>query len=326
MVTSRDVAAAAGVSQATVSRVLAGGARVTDATATRVRAAMSAVGYTPNLAARTMKTGRSGTIGVVVADITNPFYPEMLDALGVALAAAGQRMILWTESGPGESSAAEAIRGRLVDGVVFTTATRRSSTVRAALDRDLPVVLVNRGLPRVRCDQVTSDNVGGGAAVAEFLVAHGHRRIGLITGPPHPSTAVDRERGFRRALQAAGVGAPLVRAGDFSHATAWRAARELLTEAHPPTAIFGVNDLTAFGALDAARSLRRRVPTDVSIVGYDDVAMAAWESFDLTTVRQPTGEMAALAVDLLLGRIADPARSPVRRRFRTDLIVRGSTR
>lgn len=322
MVTSHDVARAAGVSQATVSRVLAGSDRVTRATTDRVRAAMLEVGYAPNIAARTMKTGRTATIGVVVADITNPFYPELLDALSGALAAAGQRMILWNEPGTGEASAVDAIRGQLVDGVVFTTATRKSAALRAALVRDWPVVLVNRGVPRLACDQVTSDNVGGGRAVAAFLADAGHRRIGLITGPDLPSTAVDRKRGFLAGLRAAGVSEPVVAAGDFTHATAWRAAHELLTRKRPPTAIFGVNDLTAFGARDAARSLGR----DVAIVGYDDVAMAAWEAYDLTTVRQPTGDMAAVAVELLLDRIADPARPPVRRRFPIELIIRGSTR
>lgn len=321
MVTSHDVARAAGVSQATVSRVLAGGDRVTPATAERVRAAMLEVGYVPNVAARTMKTGRTATIGVVVADITNPFYPELLDALSTALAAAGQRMILWNEPGTGEDSAVQAIRGQLVDGVVFTTATRKSAALHAALARNWPVVLVNRGVPRLACDQVTSDNVGGGRAVAAYLAECGHRRLGLITGPDLPSTAVERKRGFLAGLASAGLPEPIVAPGDFTHAGAWRAAHDLLTGKRPPSAIFGVNDLTAFGAVDAARALGR----DVAIVGYDDVAMAAWESYDLTTVRQPTGEMAAVAVELLLDRIAEPTRPPVRRRFPTELIVRGST-
>lgn len=329
MVTSRDVAREAGVSQATVSRVLAGAERVTPATADRVRAAMDRVGYAPNAAARTMKTRRTGSIGVVVADVTNPFYPQVLDALSAELGRAGQRMALWNAASvaSGEESAVNAIRQGLVDGLIFTTVTAGSTALTTALDQALPVVLLNRGVPELDCDQVVSDNLAGAALVADFLVDAGHEALAFIGGPSLPSTAVERERGFRDGLARRGVELPdgFVRHGDFSHAAGHAAIRELGALRPRPTAVFCANDLTAFGALDGARSAGVAVPDDLWVVGYDDVAMAAWEAYDLTTVRQPLAAMVGHAVELLLARIADPSRPAQRAVFPAELIRRGST-
>lgn len=327
MVTSRDVAEAAGVSQATVSRVLQDSDKVMPETRRRVLEAMERIGYTPNAPARAMKTRRTGSIGVVVAGVTNPFYPEVLDALNEQLAAAGQRMILWQSSGPADRTALDAIRQGLVDGVVFTTVTSESVALHEALHRGAPVVLVNRGVPGLPCDQVTSDNIAGGRAVATYLHRTGHRRIGYIGGPPLPSTSVEREHGFRVGLTACGASLPaeLCRSGDFSHRSGHEAMTAFLAMPDPPTAVFCANDLTAFGAIDGARSLGKRVPDDVWVVGFDDVQMAAWEAFDLTTVRQPVPDMVRLAVQILIERIADPAKPTGYHRFPTELVIRGST-
>lgn len=148
MVTSQDVARLAGVSQATVSRVLQGSAKVSPATRERVLAAMKQSGYHPNAAARAMRTRRAGTVGVVVADITNPFYPQLLEAVGDELDRAGHRMTLWNSTGPREASALEAIREGAVDGLLFTTVTEVSKPLEEALQRGEPVVLLHRGLSR----------------------------------------------------------------------------------------------------------------------------------------------------------------------------------
>lgn len=327
MVTSRDIARRAGVSQATVSRVLQDSSRVSADTRARVVAAMDEAGYQPHAAARAMKTRRSDTIGVVVADITNPFYPELLDAVTHALDEAGQRMLLWNSTGPGERSALEAIHEGSVDGLLFTTVVEGSAPLAEAFRRADPVVLLHRGLDDPPCDQVVSDNVSGGRMIADYLLESGHERIGFLRGPELPSTAVHRERGFRQRLAERNLPLPaeLVGNAEFQHDAARSVTRTLLRQPNPPTAVFCANDLTAFGAVDAARSLGLRVPEDVWIVGYDDIAMASWDVFDLTTVRQPTAEMARVAVRLLLERIAHP-RTPLRREvFDNTLTVRGST-
>lgn len=327
MVTSRDIAARAGVSQATVSRVLQGSERVSPDTRERVLSAMRETGYRPHAAAQAMKTRRSHTIGVVVADITNPFYPELLNAIGGALEQAGQRMILWNSVGPGERSAVQAIREGSVDGLLFTTVVHGSAPLQEALVHEEPVVLLHRGLDNVPCDQVVSDNIAGGRAVADYLIDAGHRRIGFLQGPALPSTAVHRERGFRGQLAKRGVSMPeeLVLSAVFAHDVARAHSRTLLRRPSPPTAIFCANDLTAFGAIDGAVSLGLRVPEDVWIVGYDDIAMAGWDVFDLTTVRQPLSELANTAVRFLMERVADPS-LPVRQKvYDNQLVVRGST-
>ncbi|MBO3676354.1 LacI family DNA-binding transcriptional regulator [Streptomyces sp. NEAU-YJ-81] len=327
MVTSQDVARLAGVSQATVSRVLQGSARVSPETRERVQTAMKQAGYHPNAAARAMRTRRAGTIGVVVADITNPFYPQLLEAVSDELGRAGQRMTLWNATGPSEASALEAIREGAVDGLLFTTVTQMSKPLEEALQRNEPVVLLHRGLDDIGCDQVTADNVAGGRLAARYLVGAGHERIGFLRGPQSASTALHRERGFREMLGELGhpLAPELVRQGNFSHDTARAAMRELLDRPHPPSAVFCANDLTALGAVDGAISLGVRVPEDVWVVGYDDIAMAAWEAYGLTTVRQPITDMARMAVRMLIERIEDRTLPARRREFPAELVVRRST-
>ncbi|MGW8378225.1 LacI family DNA-binding transcriptional regulator [Streptomyces sp. ODS28] len=324
MVTSRDVARLAGVSQATVSRVLQGSSSVSEGTAERVRAAMQETGYRPHAAARTMRTSRTATVGVVVSDITNPFYPQLLEAVAESLERAGQRMVLWNAAGSGQEGALAAMQERTVDGLIFTAAT---DELPAGADAAGPVVLLHRGLENSPYDQVTTDNVQGGRLVADYLAGTGHRRIGYLAGPPRPSTSRDRERGFTDRLGEHGLPLDprLTAYGGFDHGTARAAMRELLSLPEPPTAVFCANDLTALGALDAAVSLGRRVPEDVWVIGYDDIAMASWDSFALTTVRQPTVEMSRAAVRLLLERMENPQLPPRSETFPSELVVRGSS-
>ena len=174
MVTSRDIARLAGVSQATVSRVLQDSPRVSPETRRRVLQVLEEMNFAPDARARAMVTKRTGNVGVVVDDITNPFYPEVVEALGRTLDERGLRMMLWDAVGAGEQGAVEAIRQRLVDGVVFTTATSSSTALANAAELGLPLVLFNRSVPDVDCDQVVSDNRAGGRLVADHLADLGH--------------------------------------------------------------------------------------------------------------------------------------------------------
>jgi LacI family transcriptional regulator len=326
MATSRDVAKAAGVSQSTVSRVLHDNPRVHPETRARVLAALRDASYTPHAAARAMKTGKSQTIGVVVAALNNPFYPEMLRAIGRQLQAANQHMVVWDSEGPGEISALQAIRGRSVDGVIFTTVTRQSSALREAIRQREPFVLVNRGYEGLQADQVRSDNVAGAAHIAGYLARAGRRRAAMIGGVMTTTTAFEREAGFRQGLRQNGIDLPpeLYRAGDFTHDAGFVAMRDLMARARPD-AVFCVNDLTAFGAIDGARSLGVQIPDDIWVIGFDDVGMAAWDVFDLTTGQQPVQEMVECAVSVLMERIDDPSRPHRQMEFPTPLVVRGST-
>jgi LacI family transcriptional regulator len=329
MPTSRDVARHAGVSQSTVSRALASHPGVADDLRARVLAAARELRYRPNEAARAMRTSRSGNIGVVTARLANPLYPELLQLLSRELSAAGQRMVVWnTEDADGEA-AVDVARSGGVDGVVFTTATEGSARLYRALTERVPVALVNRTIAGWPCDQVESDNRGGGRAVAAYFAAGERRRVGLVAGPREASTIRNREDGFREGLEAAGLGLEhgrCIRVEGFSYRSGFEAARRLLDLAAPPDAVFCVNDVLALGARDAARSLGVPLPEALWLVGYDDVEMASWTAFDLTTVRQPLAEMAAHAVRLLLRRIrGGGAASHEHLVLANPLVVRGST-
>lgn len=328
-VTSTDVARHAGVSQATVSRVLADSARVSAKTRARVLDSMARLGYAPDLLARAMKTRRASSIGVVVAHLDNPFYPALLREIGAALAAADQRMVLLS-SDTTEDGALDAIRQRLVDGVLFTSGTSESAAVNAAIAAGAPIVTVNRSVSGLPGDQITSDNAAGATLVAEHLVGLGHRRIGFLglpDGPGAPSTVTERRAGFTSAL--ARIGNPLdkelVIEGTLSYQGGDAGIGRLLERSERPTAVFCVNDITALGALDGARRRGISIPEELSIVGYDDIEQAGWDAFRLTTVRQPLPAMAARAVDRLLARIADPSLSVQHDRFPAELVVRAST-
>jgi len=327
-VTSHDVARAAGVSQSTVSRVLREDTRVNAEIRERVLRALDETGYTVNAAARAFRTNRTGAIGVVVARLTNPIYPAMLDLIAARLATLGHRMIVWNAEHGGDMQAAQALRQGAVDGVMLTATTGESTFVREIASAAAPVVLINRTLEGYPADQVSSDNYDGGRRVAEYLVRCGRRRIALIGGAQHASTIRERERGFRDALDAAG--APLAphyfeRTQAFSHASGHEAMLRLLELAVPPDAIFCVNDVLALGAIDGARAARASVPGDVWVVGYDDIELASWGAYDLTTVRQPLADMVLAATDLLLARIGDPARELQKRTFGNELVIREST-
>lgn len=328
MTTSRDVAQAAGVSQSTVSRVLHDNPKVNPETRKRVLNALQEMNYAPDGLARAMITRKTGTIGVVVDDITNPFYPEIIEALGQELVEVGKRMMLWNSKEAGEQGAIEAIRQRFVDGVIFATATPKSTVLYEAARAMAPMVLMNRHIEGIGCDRVTTDNVGGGGLVADYFADWGHERVALITGPQEASTAIERETGFRDAIRTRGIELKnaLSQPGYYSQERGHKAMLKLLSLPKPPTAVFCVTDLMAFGALNAARALGKRVPEDVWVVGFDDIKMASWEVFDLTTITQPIAEMAREAVVALMRRIDDPHRSPQHLRLGGGaIIVRGST-
>lgn len=324
MVTSRDVAATAGVSQATVSRVISGSSQVSENTRVRVLDAMHRTGYEPNHAARVLRTQRSGAVGMVVADILNPFYPELIAAAAHTLERRGRRMILWESDSGGDESAAAAIGQGQIDGAIFTSAT---PALTACVAAGRPTVLVNRTVADLRCDQVGSNNYSMSRHIAKYFAAAGHAKVGLLTANGISSTADLRATGFRDGVTNSGMkmSKRFIRDATFSHAGGYLALLSVMSSSDRPTAIFCVNDLSAMGALDAARSLHLRVPEDLWLTGYDNINMASWEAFDLSTAKQPIEAMVELAVDLLLRRIDQPDRTVHHYQFRASLEIRGST-
>jgi LacI family transcriptional regulator len=300
--------------------------QVAEVTRLKVNAAMQELGYVPHAGAQAMKTNRTNTIGVVVSDLLNPFYYELLDELTRQLASAGQRVLLWNAGHAYHDNATQALRERAVDGVLFTSVTTGSVEFEEAFRGDFPIVLLNRVVEDFEGDIVISDNNAGGAMVADYLVANGKTDVAVITGTDAATTARLRERSFRARMEELGHPLPEHRRinAKFDHDLSQLKCERLLEQSRPPQAIFCCNDTMAFGALDALES-RRLTAEDCWVVGYDDVDMAAWPRLSLTTVRQPARQMAQEGVAMLMRRIENSAIPSQSKVFRPELFVRSST-
>jgi LacI family transcriptional regulator, galactose operon repressor len=323
--TSHDVARLAGVSQPTVSRSLRDGARVAESTRRRVFEAAASLGYVPSRRGRNLSTRATGHVGVVVSDLTNPFYVETIAHLHRALAGVGVRMVVLTDEQERTLEAEPLFDGSL-DGAILTTMLVDSTLPRALQARGFPFVLLNREVDGVNADACVSENAIGARRVAEELVRLGHHDVGALFGPANTSTGREREAGFRAALSEHGIAlAPTRwRRGPFTTDAGHTGLLDLLDAADPPTAVFCSNDVIALGALNAARSRGLSIPDDLSVIGFDDIGMAAWEVFALTTVRQDMAQMAERAAELLVSRIAEPERPPRRLELPTPIVARES--
>ncbi len=328
-VTALDVAEQAGVSRSAVSRVFTPGASVSKRTADKVRSAADALGYRPNVLARSLITGRSRIIGLLVAYLENHFYPEAIERLSRSLQQRGYHVLVFMASNSGEE-ADEVMKELLdyqVDGIIAASVGMSNDLTMRCEAAGIPIVLFNRAQDDDRLSSVTSDNYHGGHKLAEFLIAGGHKRIAHIAGWEGASTQRDREAGFVAGLERAGHNLCARGVSDFDFEKAKVAARAMFDRPDQPDAVFCANDHMAFAVMDVLRfELGLSVPGDVSVVGYDDVTLAAWPSYDLTTVRQPAGQMAQATVDILLDRLADPETKPRRVALDGPLILRGSAR
>ncbi len=327
-VNSTDVARAAGVSQSAVSRVFTPGASVSAKTAQKVRVAAERLGYRPNVLARSLITGRSKIIGLVVSYLDNQFYPDALEKLSRVLQERGYHILIFIESGTGGavSRVIDELLDYRVDGIIAASVGMSDELTTRCHEAGIPVVLFNRAQDDVRLSSVTSANEIGGRRVAEFLVAGGHRRIAHITGWMGSSTGRDRHNGFIAGLSAAGATPVAVRDGKYRREDASDALRQMMTTAKPD-AIFVGNDHMACAVMDTLRyEMGVSVPGDVSIIGYDDVSLAAWGAYQLTTIRQPTRRMVEAAVELLLGQLGQGTQEPHHVEIEGPLIVRHSAR
>lgn len=322
-----DLARLAGVSPSTVSRALRGRGQVSAATVLRIQDAATALRYRPNAVARSLTVRQSNSLAVMLPDIANPFFPALVREVQLRAHSYGKTVLLCNTGGEpaAEIEYLEMLASQQIEGVVAMGLKAAPSRVRRYLRSGMRIVALDRPSSVREIVAVQADHRLGGALATSHLIEMGHRHIGLISGPPGISVAADRRAGCLDALTREGLTlAPQLEvAGDFSGASGYQAAQELVATGITFTALVVANDLMALGAMAALRQAGFRVPEDVSVVGFDDIDLGRYATPALTTVRQPLHLMAAAAVDLLLGLPPevglDPARIPV------ALVLRGST-
>ncbi len=325
-VTSIQVAKLANVSQSAVSRTFTAGASVAPATKARVLAAAKALGYRPNVIARSLISGQSKTVGLVVAYLENHFYPLMIQQLSHALQADGYHVLLFMAESGQQDAVIEQILQYQIDGVVLASVTLSSHIAEECANIGVPVVLFNRYVPdEVQASTVTSNNEAGGRLVAQRLVQAGHKRISFVAGNVNSSTNQDRERGFIASLNAEGIELWSTAIGKYRFLAAAEATREILAKKPYPDAIFVANDHMAFAVMDVIRDeYKLRIPEDIAVVGFDNVPESNWGAYSLTTVEQPLTEMVAATAEILLQQMKDKKVTPTHKVFDTQLIVRKS--
>lgn len=326
--TVKEVAAKAGVSTATVSRVLSGMGGVAEALEREVREAATSLNYWPNRAARSLRAGSSRTVGVLIPDIENPFFTSVVRGIEEVLQTAGYSLLLanFNESPEREQVHLGTLRAEGIAGLIFAASRTPTKEYQRLLQAGMPIVAVSRVPDDLNVDTVSVDNAQGARIAVAHLISLGHRRIALINGPLSLSTARERQEGCRMAFRDAGLPVPddLIRYGDFRQAGGYHAMQALLAEAPPPTAVFVASNLMTIGALQAIHERGLEIPSEVAVVGFDDMAWAASLRPPLTTVAQPATEVGRTAARLLLERVQN-RRLPVRRVvLETRLIVRSS--
>ncbi|MFC5721441.1 LacI family DNA-binding transcriptional regulator [Streptomyces gamaensis] len=307
MANIKDVAERAGVSVATVSRVLNGRSPV-PATREKVLAAVRELGYRPNVLARALRTARTRTLGLVISDLRNPFFTELADAVEQEARSLGYSLIIGNagESPEQQDDQLRTLLDRRIDGLLVSSAGTGSAVLREVLAAHTPLVLLDRALPGLAAPCVRAEGSAALAELAAHLTALGRRRPAVIVAPAGTPTGDERLELFRTALAAHGVPLPDARVGsapDLRPEGGRRVMRELLELPEPPDAVLATDNLMALGALDEIRARGLRVPGDVALVAYDDVAWFAHTDPPLTAVAQPTRELGRAAVHTLLERI-----------------------
>lgn len=326
MATIHDVARRSAVSPATVSRFLRG-ERVRREQ--EVRDAIKELGYRPTFAARSLRSGVHYAIGVVVPDVANPFFAAVVKGMESVLRGGPYSLFLANtdESREFEADVIGDVIGR-VDGVVLAPATERDDNPKRLLDAGIPVVFVDRDLADGSVDSVLVDNVGGARLAAHHLLQLGHRDIAIISGPLDNTPGRERYAGFTAALREAEVELPdrFIEIADFREPGGYAAMLHLLALPHAPTAVFCANNLMTIGALKALNGTGIAVPEDMSIIGFDDLDLAPLMRAPLTVIDRPSMEQGAIAAQIMLNLLANPApHRPQRVVLPVQLLQRAST-
>ncbi len=323
--TIHDVAAAAGVSVATVSKAVNGRYGISTATAQRVLDVVQELGYESSLVASSMRSHRTGVIGVLVADF-EPFSSEILKGVGAALHDSRYDLLAYSgtrqrDSAGWERRSLSRLSGTLIDGAIMVTPTVVSAST------EIPVVAIDPHTGRADLPTVESDSFAGAMQATRHLIELGHRRIGLLGGRPDLRSSIAREAGYKRALSEAGIpfDPSLVRIGLYQQETSREPAVALLSLPERPTAVFAANDLSAIAIVEVASRRGLSVPRDLSVVGFDDIPEASQLSPALTTIRQPMQNLGASAAHMLIALMSGEQPEHMHVRLPTRLVRRATT-
>lgn len=323
-----EIAREAGVSITTVSHVLNGTRHVSEKTTNRIHAAIQRTGYRPHSIARALAGARTKSIGLAISGISNPYFMDVIAAIEAAAADHGHTILLAdTHDEPQrELQMVQELVLRRVDGLVLAPSPgAEANALKYLSQHSVPVVLVDRFLP-VEIDQVGIENEAPAAQLVEHLIELGHRRIGLVAGLESLSTTEERVKGYRDALDRAGIPIDddLIAHGASQHEPARAAVHRVLDLDNPPTALVAANNAMTIGTLHALRERKLTVPGDIALVGFDDFEWSDFFHPRLTVIAQPSNELGAQAVRLLLARLDEPSREPQAIRLRPTFVHRES--
>jgi len=326
----QEVAKLSGVSRSTVSRVVNNDPNVKDETRERVEAIMRQLNYQPNAAARSLAAGRTRVLGLVIpmrvsSLFTDPYFPQLIQGVSSACNALEYSVMLWIAEPEYERrTARQVLSNGLVDGVIIASSQLDDPVVNSLIESSLPFILVGRLPEHPIVSYVDVDNIHSAAEAVMHLFRLGRRRVATITGPLNMIAGADRLEGYQQALHQRGltVNHDLIAEGDFTEDGGYWAMQKLLSQ--NPDAVFVASDAMTQGAYRALREAGRQVPQDIAVVGFDDMPFAARMSPALTTVRQPTIRVGALAAETLIDMVSDEARQPRRLVLPTELVIRAS--
>ncbi len=327
-ITSKDVARRAEVSQSTVSRVFSDDSpNVAEATRLRVLQVAEDLGYRPNVIARMMSRRETNIIGIVMGNITSPFYPYVLDKFLKRFQAMNKQVLLFTAAeGQPVDEILPLVLQYQVDALIITSATLSSDMADECARAGTPVILFNRRVANNNVSAVCADNVAGGRLVADYLLDNGHHHMAYLAGASNTSTNNEREQGFSQRLTERGMTDWQRTQSDYTYEAGYQALLELLDKGTSLDAIFCANDIMALGAMDALRSRGLRIADDVSVVGFDNIPMASWGAYNLTTVSQDVDVMIDETIAILQTKLDDAESEPIVKMISGQLIVRGSVR
>ncbi|MBN3523115.1 LacI family DNA-binding transcriptional regulator [Paenibacillus apiarius] len=321
-----DVAKKAGLSVVTVSRVLNNASTVREKNRQKVLQAMKELDYHPNAAARSLAKGKTGVIGMIVTTLQDSYLDNIVQTVSVLLRDHGYYLALSVANHPLEEGAGSyLIQEDRVDGLLILAAVDEEPYVMELKKRKIPFVLIDNQKNHPAVSSVTVDNFKGGYEAAKHLIDLGHRSIAHIQGPPYFLSATERERGFMQALKEEGLEPFSLEPGEFTIQSGYEVVQKWLAQGDLPTGLFAADDFTAIGAVNALRQAGLRIPDDISVIGYDDQALASELRPRLTTIRQPAVQMGKMAVDVLMKQINGVNKRSTTLKLNPEIIVREST-